>query len=151
MSTFQKVIDRVDNYRVDPPTETLYKFILHPSAQSSEPSSPIVIGYIRAPVLPLLPDSVFAVSHSSKTVQFDDSLDSFNKRSEAVANLCTQWRDEGKFSETIGGRLWRNELYTVYWNPFKRGDAAFAMERVCCALFGLVTYVRLQPFAYSSS
>ena len=37
-----------------------------------------------------------------------------------------------------------DELYPIYYNALRRDaagkDIAFVMERVCCALFGLVTY-----------
>ena len=61
------------------------------------------------------------------------------------------WHESGFFSDIIGGRLWRNELYPIYYNPFRRIDSdkgiAFVLERTCCAIFGLVTYVsRIDAF-----
>jgi len=54
-----------------------------------------------------------------------------------------EWISGGLFSDITGGRLWRNELYTVYTNPFGplvEENIAFDVERSAAALFGVVTY-----------
>lgn len=76
-------------------------------------------------------------------VNFASHLNSPTLRSAAIQELTKRWHTEGKFADVIGGRLWRNELYPIYRNPFGPRDAdnfAFEVERVACALFGLVTY-----------
>lgn len=146
----QTIIDLVDNYRVDHSREPLLKFVVpSPSKSGTE----VTIGWIRESVLPHIrsaPD-VFTVSSESDVVRFESGLDSFEKRSAAVASLCAKWRDEGLFNDTIGPKKWRDELYPIYFDPFQRTsfggkEVAFAMERTCCSLFGLVTYVRIVFF-----
>lgn len=74
-------------------------------------------------------------------------------RSEAIDATLTRWRQSRKFSNVIGGRLWRNELYPIYADPFRclahlqkesvDGSAdgvVFNVERAAAALFGVVTY-----------
>lgn len=143
MSTFLKVIDTVDNYRVDPPSEPLVKFLLPAPSGDNE----VIIGWIREPVLPHIRDAMDVFVILPDGVRFDASLDTFEKRSAALATLCVQWRDAGLFSETIGPKKWRDELYPIYYDPLRRTalggqEVAFTMERTCCSLFGLVTYVR---------
>jgi hypothetical protein len=142
MSSFLKVIDTVDNYRVDPSCEPLVKFFLPVPSGGAE----VVIGWIREPVLPHIRDAsdVFVISPDG--VRFDTSLGTFENRSAALATLCAKWRDAGLFSKTIGPKKWRDELYPIYYDPFRRTalggqEVAFAMERTCCSLFGFVTYV----------
>lgn len=143
----QTIIDLVDNYRFDHSGEPLLKFVVpSPSKSGAE----VTIGWIRESVLPHIrsaPD-VFIISSESDVVRFESGIDSFEKRSAAVASLCAKWRDEGLFNDTIGPKKWRDELYPVYFDPFQRTwlggkEVAFAIERTCCALFGLAIYVRL--------
>lgn len=143
MGSLLKIIDAVDNYRIHPPCEPLVEFLLPAPSGNAE----VIIGWIRGPILPHVRNAsdVFVVSPDG--VRFCASLDTFEKRSAAVAMLCTKWRDAGLFSKTIGPRKWRNELYPIYYDPFRRTalggqEAAFAIERTCCSLFGFVTYVR---------
>jgi hypothetical protein len=82
-----------------------------------------------------------------------------------MRELCTRWRDTGLWSDVIGPKKWRGELYPIYHDPFgphllvqdgtqeleagvpdedSAGEAcpnyAFSVERSACALFGFVTY-----------
>ena len=55
--------------------------------------------------------------------------------------MCRRWHDEGQFANLIGGRLWRDELYAIYADPFDTSvEPYFEVERVTAALFGFVTY-----------
>lgn len=142
MASLLPIIDIVDNYRVEAATEPLLKFLLLNPAGSE-----VTVGWIREPVLKHLSDAPDVFTVSPDGVRFEQSLDDFDKRSAAVAALCAQWRDKGLFSETIGPKKWRDELYTIYYDPLRRKslggqEAAFAMERTCCSLFGFITYVR---------
>ncbi|KAK6966858.1 hypothetical protein R3P38DRAFT_2389673, partial [Favolaschia claudopus] len=79
-------------------------------------------------------------------------LDTPAKPTAALKELCERWRDSGLFSDMIGPKKWRAEMYAVYKDPFgvhdypsagQDGDNlnfAFEMERSACALFGVVTY-----------
>ncbi|KAF8323851.1 hypothetical protein DL93DRAFT_2049033 [Clavulina sp. PMI_390] len=136
----QGIIDIVDNHRVGASEKPL-RFVLPSPSLGSE----VTIGWIRAPVLPHIQAASTVFSVSDDTVRFIASLDDFERRSAAVAGLCAQWRDSGLFSDTIGPKKWRDELYSVYYDPFQRSaqggkEVAFVMERTCCSLFGLVTY-----------
>lgn len=76
-------------------------------------------------------------------VHFSPNIDTPTTRSAAMQAVSLRWRNEGKFADVIGGRLWRDELYAIYKNPFGPHDEsnfAFEMERAACAIFGLVTY-----------
>lgn len=76
-------------------------------------------------------------------LSFNPRLDTVEKRSGALRVLVESWRDSGLFANIISPRLWRNELYTVYIDPFgprTQDRVAFVLERTACAIFGLVTY-----------
>lgn len=153
-STVKTIIDLVDNYnyRVDSEREHLLKFLLPAPSGETE----VTIGWIREPVLPYIRNASDVFTISSEGVRFQGSLNTFKKRSAAIAAICAKWRDDGLFSDTIGPKKWRDELYPVYFDPFQRTalggkDVAFAMERTCCALFGLVTYVRDNTLYLSTS
>ncbi|KAF9515842.1 hypothetical protein BS47DRAFT_1315755 [Hydnum rufescens UP504] len=142
MESFLPLIELCDNYKANQALEPLVPFYVN-SADGS--GKEIAIGWIRSLVIPVLRDtalSVFTLSDSG--LRFRPELDSADKRSSALETLCQGWRTTGLFSEIIGGRLWRNERYPVYYNPFRRhsagDDIAFSLERTCCAIFGLVTY-----------
>lgn len=149
-SPIWKAIDRVDNYNVNRPSEPLHRFLIRRPNSTTD----LIIGWIRPPLIPVLKSSpasdIFVVSTSpdgTGTVQFSESLDSSSKRSEALAQLCQTWKDTGLFNVTIGPKFWRDELYPIYYDIFKRSgdlseDVAFVLERTCCSLFGLATYVR---------
>lgn len=76
-------------------------------------------------------------------VHFASHLSTPAARTTAVKAMCLAWRDEGLFAPVIGGRMWRNELYAVYSDPF--GPQAperveFEVERAASSLLGIVTY-----------
>ncbi|KAF8314335.1 NUDIX hydrolase domain-like protein [Cantharellus anzutake] len=133
------IVEHCDNFSVRGTTEILVPFYVTPPEGVE-----IIIGWIRAPVFRTFLETgkaVFDVSESG--VRFVSELDSFEKRNVALATLCEMWHRSGFFSDIIGGRLWRNELYPIYYNPFKRRfnvDIAFVLERTCCTIFGLVTH-----------
>lgn len=148
MTTTQTIIDAVDNFRVEATDEKLVRFLLPTPSGNTE----VVIGWIREPVLPHIREASNVFTISSSGIRLKQSLDTFDKRSTAIATLCTKWKDDGLFSDVIGPKKWRDELYPIYFDPFRRSslggeEIAFAMERTCCALFGLVTYVSPYDFA----
>lgn len=133
------IVERCDNFKLSSAPE------LVPFYLDSESTLPI--GFIFPNVLellehtPLAPPNRLIIEH--KRVQFCHSANNFEARSSVMKTICENWRDGGHFADVIGGRLWRNELYGIYPTPFTNittSNAAFAMERVACALFGLVTY-----------
>ncbi|KAF7342958.1 Thiamine pyrophosphokinase [Mycena venus] len=89
-------------------------------------------------------------------IGFHASVDTHAKRTAVMRELCERWRDSGVFSDIIGPKKWRDEMYPVYRDPFGVHDHpstsaeaedegnnlnfAFEMERSACALFGIVTY-----------
>lgn len=78
-----------------------------------------------------------------KWVGFVGRLDTPIRRSEAIGQMCEKWsRDGTPFGDIIGGRMWRNELYPVYANPFVLDEKTilFQVERAAASLFGIVTY-----------
>jgi hypothetical protein len=148
MATLLPLIDLCDNCTVKD-TESQHAvpfFVSLPSGYSSS----LPVGYILPRVMKALKEAnqsnrekgskeVWTIMDNSG-VTFGAHLDSEEKRSQAMKDLCEYWRDNGFFPDVIGGRLWRNELYPVYYRPFQTKDVAFVMERVCCALFGVITY-----------
>ncbi|TDL18111.1 hypothetical protein BD410DRAFT_793597 [Rickenella mellea] len=144
--SFLHVVERCDNFRPVDTLEHLYAFAL-----SSNSKSESVVGLIRPNVLAAINDDNLASSHQASFVidstaqrlSFASHITTPEDRSNVIADLCARWRSHGLFSDVIGGRLWRNELYAVYANPFGQrtaGSAAFTMERSACALFGVITY-----------
>jgi len=119
-----------------------------------------VIGLLRPSIVSLLRDESadnWDLSHVSDAnrpyISFAPSIDSYAKRSAVLKELCERWRDQGKFADIIGPRKWRDELYSIYADPFGKHDYpaedetlaedanyVFRMERSACALFGVVTY-----------
>ncbi|QRW13353.1 NUDIX family hydrolase [Ceratobasidium sp. AG-Ba] len=79
-----------------------------------------------------------------EAVAFQSHLNTPALRSQAIEKLALSVREVGLFADAIGGRKWRNELYTIYVHPFKNigleENIAFAFERSACELFGLITY-----------
>jgi Domain of unknown function (DUF4743) len=85
-------------------------------------------------------------------VSFQSWLDTHDKRTAALNELCRRWRDVGLFPDVCGPAQWRNEMYPIYANPFgphdhpttaverKALNYVFELERSACPLFGLVTY-----------
>jgi 8-oxo-dGTP pyrophosphatase MutT (NUDIX family) len=104
--------------------------------------------HVLTEVLKGVPEGPFV--HTEGRVGLARSLDSFQKRSDALNSLVRSWRDAGLFSDALDG--WREEMYAVYssdshpFNSWERasqrggGGAVFELERAACALFGLVTY-----------
>lgn len=142
--TLLTVIEACDNFSLDDTEETLVPLCL-----SSESAVPL--GYLFPDVLRLLQASNQDAESSgskpfeitTKKVSIAAHIDTFELRSALFKDLCEKWRDAGHFARVIGGRLWRDELYAIYAHPFKgiaKTSAVFALERVCCALFGFVTY-----------
>ncbi|KIO20882.1 hypothetical protein M407DRAFT_132596 [Tulasnella calospora MUT 4182] len=152
--TLLPIVERCDNFSLDTTKEQLVPF--HLSKDSTVP-----VGFLYPSIVQHLLDYNSAPDHwrpnaennatadeppfgvSSSRVYFSPSITTFQDRSALCKHLCEKWRDTGLFSDVIGGRLWRNELYPIY--PLAMRDnttegAAFVMERVCCALFGFVTY-----------
>lgn len=138
--------------------ETLIPLHLSPS-----PTSPI-LGLLR----PLLVNQLHEENSRSlqnnlaeswdiqeDRISFQSHLDTHSKRTSTMSEMCTRWRDAGLFPDIIGPKKWRDEMYSVYANPFGphdyAGDATgnyiFEMERSASALFGVVTYGRCQPSA----
>ncbi|KAG6836281.1 hypothetical protein H0H93_009553 [Arthromyces matolae] len=86
------------------------------------------------------------------SVSFQDWLDTHDKRTAAMAELCERWRDTLLFEDVCGPKKWRAEPYPIYINPFGIHDHpndaapgqalnfAFELERSACALFGVITY-----------
>ncbi len=137
--TLLPVIDACDNFSLTTTAERLIPFYLSPEATTP-------IGFLFPQVHDLLQThNANAPGFQIKPdrVSFASNIDTFDARSTVCKALCEKWRDDGLFSDVIGGRLWRDELYAIYASPFRDiniKSAVFAMERVCCALFGLVTY-----------
>lgn len=97
-------------------------------------------GVTLGQVLPFVADqmklhsNVFEYSAADKTVSLAKSLDTFDKRNAAIAQVVTQWKKDNRF-EVLNG--WRNELYVVY-NPTK--VPYLLVERSASCLFGVITY-----------
>lgn len=117
------LLDRCDNYDPYSPTEILVPFRISP-----EPTSP-ALGLIRPQVLEQIekdissesspPSCPFRISLvPSSCLHFTPELDSPALRTAAVAEYLRTWHENGVFDDVIGGRLWRDELYDVYANPF---------------------------------
>jgi len=143
--TFLPIVGACDNFR---PTRdaSLVPFYL-----SIPPSKGQLIGLLKPIVLAAIEADTThqcgaLVIHSppgssSKIVAFSDSCTTAQARSAALREIVLRWREAGTFAGVIGGRLWRNELYGVYANPFVRTpEPALVLERSACALFGIVTY-----------
>ncbi|KAH6903253.1 nudix hydrolase 20 [Coprinopsis sp. MPI-PUGE-AT-0042] len=85
-------------------------------------------------------------------VSFQSWLDTHDKRTAALNELCERWRDDGLFPDVCGPTKWRSEMYAIYADPFAVHDHptapiegkplnyVFELERSACALFGLITY-----------
>ena len=67
-------------------------------------------------------------------VKFSFSLDTIEKREEALEIIGNEWKNQGLF-DTLKG--WRNEKYTIY-GPIN--EVYFHLERAMCPLFGVVMY-----------
>ncbi|KAG8903485.1 hypothetical protein FRB99_003228 [Tulasnella sp. 403] len=144
MATFDflHLVDRCDNFRLDTTDEKLVPFSLTPSSPP--------IGFLFSNVVELLREYNDKINRgkpafvvTDRRICFDDTVNTFEKRSAVMKELSERWRDDGHFSMTIGGRLWRDELFPIYPTPFTRiakESVQFVMERVCCELFSFTTY-----------
>lgn len=145
------IVEAIDNFHPGSLANQYVPFYL--SSLDTSPSG--IIGQIAPEVMKgilALPSKfeTFSLSLAESTsivtgVFFHPSLDTPDARSKALTEVCLYWREADLFANAIGGRQWRNELYTIYSHPFKNigvnGDLAFSLERSACELFGLVTYV----------
>ena len=69
-----------------------------------------------------------------KTIAICPSLNTAERRTEAISTIVNKWRKDGTFGVLKG---WRNELYVIY-NP---SHIPYMMiERAASSLFGVVTY-----------
>lgn len=146
------IVEAVDNFK----TSFLISDQYVPFYLTSLNTSPDgILGHIAPAVMKeilALPSKFEALSlrlaDSSSLVTgvfFNPKINTPDARSKALLEICLYWREGDIFTDSIGGRQWRNELYTIYTHPFKNvgvnGDIAFSLERSACELFGLVTYV----------
>lgn len=117
------LLDRCDNYDPYSPTEILVPFRISP--ESTSPA----LGLIRPQVLEQIEKDISSESSPSSCpfrisivpsscLHFTPELDSPALRTAAVASYLRTWHESGVFDDVIGGRLWRDELYDVYANPF---------------------------------
>jgi hypothetical protein len=86
------------------------------------------------------------------SISFAPGIADTAKRSAVMKELCERWRDEGVFSDIIGPKAWRSELYPVYLDPLgphyildpsspgEHPNHVLDIERAAAALFGVVTY-----------
>lgn len=169
--SFAQILQTCDNFRLNPtdPAEHLVTWRL-----TSDPKSP-AIGLLRPPIVQQLlreiendkDGSAWELQdHDGKQViSFAPHVNTSAARSRVMKELCERWRDEGLWSDVVGPKKWRGEMYPIYRNPFGPHDApneaeefataastsavrdsedrrnyAFMMERAACALFGVVTY-----------
>lgn len=114
------LLDRCDNYNPHAPTEVLVPFRISP-----EPNF-LALGLIRPQVLEQITKDIssspsscpFRISVTSPCLYFTPELNSPALRTTAVASYLQTWHSNDVFSDVIGGRLWRDELYDIYANPF---------------------------------
>ncbi|CAE6448584.1 unnamed protein product [Rhizoctonia solani] len=158
------IIEVVDNFK--PAALSTQKFVpFYLSLESTQPQDIIgqiapevadkIISYPAGTFAIKLVDSSGAASQSLdnthppsttriKAIAFDERLRTVDERSEAIERASLEWRNQGFFAGAIGGKLWRNERYSIYVHPFKNvgvgGEVAFGLERAACELFGFVTY-----------
>lgn len=152
--SFLDIVKICDNFKVKESSEPLHAFLL--TKYSSK-----AVGLIREPIAQaLLEDNERNIvlgkpaswtflpeqggnSRQPPAIAFADHITTPEERSQVLKVLCEGWRDSGRFADVIGGRLWRNELYGVYIDPFgphTPSNHALSFERAATALFGVVTY-----------
>ncbi|EUC61462.1 nudix hydrolase, partial [Rhizoctonia solani AG-3 Rhs1AP] len=158
------IIEVVDNFK--PAALSTQKFVpFYLSLESTQPQDIIgqiapevaekIISYPAGTFAIKLVDNSGAASQSLdnthppstthiKAIAFDERLRTVDERSEAIERASLEWRSQGFFAGAFGGKLWRNERYSIYVHPFKNvgvgGEVAFGLERAACELFGFVTY-----------
>jgi len=164
MTTLLPIILACDNFRVENSSEPLTPFYIHVPPKQGEAT----IGFLRPSILEQLwrynqdlishgtspiweiidvPPATGAVQNaaaaSKKMVGFANALSTASLRSAAMETMLQKWVSNGEpFGDLIAGRMWRNELYTIYSQPFVplMENLAFSMERAATPLFGVVTY-----------
>ncbi|THH00285.1 hypothetical protein EW026_g2208 [Hermanssonia centrifuga] len=167
---FLSLVQVCDNFRVPPLSAQQTSYLtedLVPWHLTIEPSSS-VIGLLRASIVKqLITENSKATrdeevpwnlrqENGRTTLSFASWIDTPQKRTHIMKEMCERWRDGGLWPDIIGPKKWRGEMYPVYQNPFGKNDApseaelaaedsdtrnyAFMMERSACALFGVVTY-----------
>lgn len=165
MSTLLPIILECDNFRVSSSPEALTPLYIHVPPKQGD----AIIGFLRPSILAELERynqelilqgitpiwEIIAHPSSSSTaagpadgksktiVGFDRSLDTPALRSSAMEAMVQKWRREATpFGDLIAGKMWRDELYPIYYQPFipDMNSLAFSMERAATPLFGVVTY-----------
>ncbi|KAG0223115.1 NUDIX hydrolase domain-like protein [Mortierella sp. GBAus27b] len=80
---------------------------------------------------------VFHISETS--VSFMPWLSDYDSRSDAIAQMLNEWRNDLENFASLSG--WRDELYGVYTHnndpATTKGGAALAIERSACGIFGI--------------
>ncbi|CAO3614636.1 unnamed protein product [Cunninghamella echinulata] len=71
---------------------------------------------------------------TSKNIQFNTHLVTFEERTKAIELITHKWRKDNVFPALKG---WRDELYPVY-GP--QGKPIFVIERAAAVLFGISTF-----------
>ncbi|KAG6850098.1 hypothetical protein H0H87_002254, partial [Tephrocybe sp. NHM501043] len=176
--SFLDILNICDNTRVHQPSPVSSPFdaeLLVPFYLSESTDSP-VIGLLRPIIVTQLAlenqrnrelgfDELFAFNVDAKnfarrrnnrvlgpSVSLRNWLDTHQKRTVAIKELCERWRDTLLFEDVCGPKKWRAEMYPIYSDPFAVHDYpneavpsevlnyAFEMERSACALFGVITY-----------
>jgi len=150
-----KICDTPSNH--DEAGGMLVPFYLNPSSKGP------MIGHLRPQVVEQLRLEVewgaylpWAVDKDANgliiCVSFQSRLSMSPLWTGVIKELCKRWRDTRVFDSSIRPKMWRNELYPVYHNPFaihdqainadEQGhtDLAFEMEQVTCPIFGLPLY-----------
>ncbi|CAO1619990.1 unnamed protein product [Parajaminaea phylloscopi] len=123
------------------------------------------IGFIPHHVLQAIKEDdsgTFAHNRDWTRVGLSPRLDTFQKRTDAINNVATRWKEAGHFRSALDG--WRREMYAIYSDdrhpyafyrdsPAERpNERAFELERAACALFGLATFgVHLTAYTDAAS
>jgi Domain of unknown function (DUF4743) len=165
MATLLPIILACDNFRVGNSPEALIPFYIHVPPKQGDAT----IGFLRPSILEQLeqynrdlissgvepiwdivahPQAAggpgFSTNESrSRMVGFVSSLATATLRSTAMEIMLQKWYGSGEpFGDLIAGKMWRNELYPIYYQPFtpSMDNLAFSMERAATPLFGVVTY-----------
>ncbi|EJD51860.1 hypothetical protein AURDEDRAFT_56343 [Auricularia subglabra TFB-10046 SS5] len=163
MSTFLPILEICDNFRPshDPSLVPFYLSLTNAAERQQ------LIGLLKPEIVALLEEDnilrgaasrAFDFEHHHepatgvRAVGFSVSASTPETRSAVMHEVGHRWRDAGRFADVIGGRLWRDELYAVYASPFRHEPGpVFAMERVTCALFGVVTFgVHLNVYTHDN-
>ncbi len=132
MSSFLPVLEVCDNFK---PTESADLVLFYVSPE--DVGKALAVGLLKPETLALLvEDNKLATLHNKqeswaletngsaelKYVAFGTHLHTRDARSKVIQEMCRRWHETGILANVIGGRLWRNELYAVYANPFKTSE-----------------------------